>query len=332
MNALNGRLAGMALLMAAATLSVRANPQVAGVGAAPQSGALAPATPVTPTQLPSFRAGVDLVSLSVTVTDTTNRYLTDVPPERFSVYEDGIKQDVTFFNRSNLPLAVSLLVDTSASMEDKMNTVHVAAAGFAQRLRAQDLGQIIDFNTRVTVAFPFTNCVSDLQKAINGVAAGGSTALYNAVYIALRELKKTRARTSDDIRRQTIVLLSDGEDTSSLVSFDEVMDLAKRSETSIYAIGIRSNEPGPRKGFQEAEYVLRQLTSQTGGRAFFPATTNDLPAVYDQISSELSSQYMLGYSSKNPKRDGAWRRIVVRVDRSDAIARTKLGYFGPTGS
>ncbi len=289
-----------------------------------------PQSPASPGQGQAFRAGVDLVSLNVTVTDQGNHYVTDLKSDGFAVYEDGVKQDLTFFNRTNLPLAVSLLVDTSASMEDKMNTVHVAASGFVQRLRPQDLGQLIDFNTRVTVAFPFTNAIADLQKAVASTAAGGSTALYNAVYIALRELKKTRARTSDEIRRQAIVLLSDGEDTSSLVSFDEVMDLAKRSETSIYAIGIRSNDPGIRKGFQEAEYVLRQLTSQTGGRVFFPLTIADLPAVYDQISQELSSQYMLGYSSKNPKRDGSWRRVVVRVDRPDLITRTKLGYYGPT--
>jgi Ca-activated chloride channel family protein len=310
-------LAGIAMLFATSTLTIVASRQAAQ----PPAGLV---------QGQAFRGGVEVVSLNVTVTDTTNRYITDLAPEGFSVFEDGVKQDVSFFNRSNLPIAVSLLVDTSASMEDKMNTVHVAASGFAQRLRPQDLGQLIDFNTRVTIAFPFTSEIQDLQKAINATTAGGSTALYNAVYIALRELKKTRARSSDEIRRQAIILLSDGEDTSSLVSFDEVLDLAKRSETSIYAIGIRSNDPGIRKGFQEAEYVLRQLTSQTGGRAYFPATIGDLPAVYDQISKELSSQYMLGYSSKNPKRDGAWRRIVVRIDRPDVIARTKLGYYGPT--
>ncbi len=292
-----------------------------------QPSAQAPSSPV-PGQ--AFRGGVEVVSLNVTVTDQANHYVTDLKPDGFSVFEDGVKQDVTFFNRTNLPIAVSLLVDTSASMEDKMNTVHAAATGFVERIRPQDLEQLIDFNTRVTIAFPFTNSIADLEKAIHAMVAGGSTALYNAVYIALRELKKVRARSADDIRRQAIILLSDGEDTSSLVSFDEVMDLAKRSETSIYAIGIRSNDPGIRKGFQEAEYVLRQLTSQTGGRVFFPNTIGDLPAVYDQISQELSSQYMIGYSSKNPKRDGAWRRIVVRVDRPDLIARTKLGYYGPT--
>src|SRR5439155_16672848 len=160
----------------------------------------------------------------------------------------------------------------------------------------------------------------------------GSTSLYNAVYIALKDLKKVIARNVEEIRRQAIVLLSDGEDTSSLLPFEEVLDLARRSETAIYAIGLRANE-GPStgtKGFKEAEFVLRQLSQETGGRAFFPNQLADLTNVYSQISDELSSQYTVGYTSRIPRRDGAWRRVVVRVGRPNLTARTKLGYFAPT--
>ena len=284
--------------------------------------------PVRPGGSP-FRSGVDLVSLSVTVTDGSGRFVTDVDEAQFTVFEDGVKQDISFFNRSNLPLAVSLLVDTSASMEDKMATAQQAAAGFVRRLRPEDESQIIDFDSKVTVAIPFTNDYDKVEQAIRATVAGGSTSLYNAVYIALKELRKTRARAADDLRRQAIVLLSDGEDTSSLVSFDEVLELAKRSETAVYAIGLRVRDPFGTRGYNEADYVLRQLTSQTGGRVFFPTSASELPVIYDQIFQELSSQYLLGYSSKNPKRDGRWRRIVVRVDRPGTTARTKQGYYGP---
>ena len=127
-------------------------------------------------------------------------------------------------------------------------------------------------------------------------------------------------------------MLSDGEDTSSLLPFEEVLDLAKRSETAIYAIGLRANDAGSSgaRGFKEAEFVLRQLSQETGGRAFFPSQATDLNAIYTQISDELSSQYTIGYTSKNPKRDGAWRRVVVRAARTGVTARTKLGYFAPT--
>src|SRR6185295_9335769 len=112
---------------------------------------------------------------------------------------------------------------------------------------------------------------------------------------------------------QAIVVLSDGEDTSSIMSFEDVLDLAKRSEVAIYTISIRGREVNATKGFKEAEFVMKQLAQETGGRAFFPANVDELTGIYGQISDELSSQYTLGYSSKNAKRDGAWRRIVVRV-------------------
>jgi Ca-activated chloride channel homolog len=288
-----------------------------------------PPAPPSPGQ-PSFRTGIDVVSLNVTVADTSGRFVTNLDRDTFSVYEDGIKQQLTFFNRSNLPIALSVLLDTSASMEDKLQTAQDAAVGFVKKLRPQDFGQIIDFDSRVIIAQPFTNSLPDLEQAIRKTTAGGSTSLHNAIYISLKELKKIQARSADDVRRQAIVVLSDGEDTSSLVGFDEVLELAKRSETAIYAIGLRGRGPDHVRGaFNEADFVLRQLSQETGGRVFFARTATELGGIYEQISDELSSQYMLGYQSRNPKRDGAWRRVVVRVNESGATARTKQGYYAP---
>jgi Ca-activated chloride channel homolog len=281
-------------------------------------------------QQPSFRTGIDVVSLNVTVADGSGRFVTNLDGGAFSVFEDGVKQQVTFFNRSNLPIALSVLLDTSASMEDKLQTAQDAAIGFVKKLRPQDMGQIIDFDSRVLIAQPFTSSVADLEQAIRKTTAGGSTSLHNAVYISLKELKKIQARSADDVRRQAIVVLSDGEDTSSLVGFDEVLELAKRSETAIYAIGLRGRSPDHVRGaFNEADFVLRQLSQETGGRVFFARTAAELSGIYEQINDELSSQYMLGYQSRNPKRDGAWRRIVVRVNEPGATARTKQGYYAP---
>ena len=289
-----------------------------------------PPPPQAP-QVP-FRAGIDLVSLNVTVTDGTTRYITDLAADEFTVFEDGVKQDVTFFNRTNLPIALALLLDTSASMESKLPTAQEAAIGFAKRLRAQDLAEVIDFDSRVIVLQNFSNSAAELEQAIHKTSAGGSTSMYNAVYIALKDLKKVVAKNADDIRRQAIVVLSDGEDTSSLLPFEEVLDLAKRSETAIYAIGLRTPDgPGSTtKGFKEAEFVLRQFAQETGGRAFFPNQVADLAAIYGQISDELSSQYTVGYISRNTRRDGSWRRVVVRTTRPNLTARTKLGYFAPS--
>jgi Ca-activated chloride channel family protein len=304
---------------------------LAGRPAATQApGAATPQEPAAARQAPSFRTGIDLVSLTVTVTDSTSRYVTDLAQENFLVYEDGVKQDVTYFSRTNLPIALALLVDTSASMETRLPIAQEAAIGFARRLRPQDLAEVIDFDSRVVILQAFTNQAGEIEQAIRRTSAGGSTSLYNAIYIALKDLKKVVATNVDEIRRQAIVVLSDGEDTSSLLPFEEVLDLTKRSETAIYAIGLRSGDATGAKGFKEAEFVLRQLAQETGGRAFFPTQATDLAAIYGQIADELSSQYTVGYSSRNAKRDGAWRRVVVRVDRPSLIPRTKQGYFAPT--
>ena len=281
---------------------------------------------------PSFRSAIDVVSMSVTVTDSTNRYVTDLTEQDFEVFEDGVKQELVLFNRSNLPVALSLLIDTSSSMEDRMTTAQDAAIGFVRKLRATDLGEVIGFDSRAEVLQKFTSSPADLEQAIRKTVAGGSTSMNNALYISLKGLKKIPVKQEEEIRRQAIILLSDGEDTSSLVTFDDVLDLARRSETAIYAIGLmeESTNGGQSKGFREATYALRQLTTDTGGRAFFPPDIKSLASVYGQIYDELSSQYTLGYTSKNSRRDGAWRRIVVRVTRPNLTARTKQGYFAPT--
>ena len=281
-------------------------------------------------QQPAFRAGIDVVSLNVTVTDAASKYVTSLDQDDFSVFEDGVKQDVTFFTKTNIPIALSLMLDTSASMDSKLQTAQEAAVGFVRRLRPQDLAEVIDFDSRVSILAPFTGVGADLEQAIRKTSAGGSTSLYNAIYIALKDLKKIVAKNVEEIRRRAIVVLSDGEDTSSLLPFDEVLDLAKRSETVIYAIGLRGNEATESKGFKEAEFTLRQLSQETGGRAFFFNQIADLSKVYSEISEELSSQYTVGYTSKNARRDGGWRRVVVRVNGKPLQARTKQGYFAPT--
>ena len=298
-----------------------------GVGAA---GQLQPQQQPSPQQNPAFRAAIDIVSLNVTVTEGVNRYVTDLDQPDFQVFEDGVRQDVTFFSRRQQPIALSLLLDSSASMEDKLPTLQQSAGNFVKRLRPNDIAQVIDFDSRVDVRQVFTGNQTELLTAINQTAVGGSTSLHNAIYIALKELKKVRAVTEDEIRRQALIVFSDGEDTSSLVTFEEVLDLSKRSETSIYAIALRGADVQT-KGFKEAEYVMRTLALETGGRSFFPNRIEDLSGVYSQIADELASQYTLGYTSKNPRRDGAWRRIDVRVTRPNTTARAKRGYYASTG-
>jgi Ca-activated chloride channel family protein len=276
-----------------------------------------------------FRAGVELVSLNVTVTDGA-KYVTGLDQDDFEVFEDGTKQAITFFSRVQQPIALAILLDTSNSMEEKLATAQEAAVGFVRRMRKDDAMEVIEFNSQVRIPQPFTTDTGALERAIRQTTVNGSTSLYNAIYVSLRELKKERAASAEEIRRQAIVVLSDGDDTSSLVEYEEVLNLAKRSETAIYAIGLRQAESG-RPRFKEAEFVLRQLSQETGGRVFFPTSVAELSKIYEQISEELASQYSIAYTPKNPMRNGAWRRIDVRINKPGLAARARRGYFAPDG-
>ena len=288
------------------------------------------ATALVAQETQRLRSGVDLVSLNVTVMEGT-KYVSDLTEPDFEVFEDGAKQNLSFFSKTQLPIALAILLDTSASMNDRLSTAQEAAIGFARRMRKEDVTEVIDFDSQVRILQGFTNDVAALEKAIRGTDVNGSTSLYNAIYISLKELKKAKANSPEEIRRQAIVVLSDGDDTSSLVPYEEVLDLAKRSETAIYAIGLRP-VGAYRSEFKEAEFVLKQLSQETGGRAYFVTTASELSKIYEQISEELANQYSLAYSSRNPMRNGAWRRIVVRVNRTGVTARTRQGYYAPDGN
>jgi Ca-activated chloride channel family protein len=283
------------------------------------------------TSRPLFRTGIDVVSLSVTVTDAAQRYITDLDREDFIVLEEGVPQNVTFFRKTDVPLALALLLDTSASMEQALATAQEAAIGFARQLGPTDVATLIDFDSRVQILADFTNDAAVLEEAVRRTVAGGSTSLYNAIYIALRELSRIRLDDEQEgLRRRAIVVLSDGEDTSSLISFDEVLDLASRSDTVIYTIGLGTSESGRRRPFPDAQFVLRRLAQRTGGRAFFPQLAKDLAEVYRDIRNELSTQYLLAYESSGA-RNGQWRRVSVRVNRPSVVVRTRQGYFASGG-
>ena len=280
---------------------------------------------------PSFRAGVDLISLSVTVVDRTQQYVADLTADDFVVFENNVPQKLTFFGKTGVPLALALLLDTSASMEASLPTAQHAAVEFARQLGGLDVASVIDFGSRVQILQDFTTDRAALEDAIRRAHAGGSTALYNALYIALKELNKVMKEdeTQQGPRRRAMILLSDGEDTSSLVTFDEILDLASRSSTVIYTIGLTASDPLGTRGVQANQFVLRRLAQQTGGRAFFPLDVKDLTSVYGEIRLELSTQYSLAYESSIAQKDGQWRRIAVRVDREGTFARTRPGYYAP---
>jgi Ca-activated chloride channel family protein len=249
-----------------------------------------------------FRGGADIVLLNVTVTDAEGRFVSQLDKDDFQVFEDGRIQEISNFIGTQQPIALSILLDTSTSMEKRLSIAQEAAIGFIRRLGPQDVAQIMSFDSRAETLQDFTGDREALEAAILRTRAGGSTALYNAVYTALSDLKRIRARSPNEIRRQSIVVLSDGEDTSSLVDYAQVEDAAKRSDVSIYTVGLRTREDAPQRGFNEADFVLRTLALDTGGRVFYVQEISQLPAIYQQIADELANQYTMAPGG------GSWSR------------------------
>ena len=283
----------------------------------------------------TFTGAVDLVALNVVVVDGRQQFVGGLTAENFAIYEDGVQQDVSFFAADELPLDLAMLLDTSASMQSKLATAQQAAIRFASVLRPVDRLLVVDVKQTSTILAPLSHDVKAATDAILSTYAQGATALYNGLYTTLREMARHR-RNETDMRRQAIVILSDGDDTSSIVSFDDVMELAKQSGISIYTIMLSpsSLNPSAARGKGEfasrSEYGMKALAQETGARSFVALEVGDLAGVYQSIGHELASQYALGYTSNNQRRDGAFRRVVVRlVDRAGAQPRTRSGYFGP---
>jgi Ca-activated chloride channel family protein len=240
-----------------------------------------------------------------------------------------VPQQLTFFTRDALPLQVALLVDGSASMEQKLGVAQEAGVRFVKALRPEDSARVVQFNDRVQVLQDFSADRVKLEEALRSTRASGATVLYNALYVTLKEM--IAQGRPEEPRRQAIVLLSDGEDTASLATEDQALALAKQAEIAIYAISLRPAGPSARDRDEagRARYFLTTIARDTGGQVYFPEKLSDLDDVYARIGADLRSQYTLGYVSTNAARDGRWRRISVRTPQNEALrSRHKTGYFG----
>jgi Ca-activated chloride channel family protein len=288
--------------------------------------------PSGPESRSTFKSGIDVVALSVTVLDPQARLLAGLSRDKFSVFEDGVRQDIAYFETSEVPLDLALLIDSSVSMEPKLAFVQKAAAGFVDALREGDRAAVFAFNSYVRPLQAFTADRSLVRQAIQSTTAAGGTALYNAVYVALRAFDKVAE--DGRVRRRAIVLLTDGEDTASVLTFDDLMAEAKAAGVTIYTIGLHAEEPAryaaqqTRGYFSTADFAMKQLARETGAKAFFPTGLPSLAEAYAEIGRELATQYAIGYVSRNPMRNGAFRRVTVRVsDSPGAQPRTRTGYL-----
>ena len=284
---------------------------VLGAGAA---GAQAPARP------PTFGAEVDVVSVTAVVHDSAGRFVAGLGPQDIEVFEDGVRQQVSYFHQAQggqdkIPLSVVLALDTSGSMRANLHFLKEAAQTFVRKLEDADVILVVDFNEAVRGSAEFTNDISRLETFIEGREAWGGTSLYDATHYAL-------SRVRGRVGRKAVVVFSDGADTTSSLDQKAVAAYARAVEATIYCVGIRGDEGlfarNP-KGF------LKKLAEESGGSFFFPDKVSELMRIFSAISEELHSHYALGYTPARSA-DGSWRKIEVRVLRPGVHVRVRQGY------
>jgi len=285
-----------------------------------------------------FASGVSLVALNVTVQDETSRYVPGLGAGDFAVYEDGIKQQVRFVEAEAIPIDLIVMLDTSRSMTGKVAIVQTAARGFLETLRPEDRGAVVAFSDRVNLLEPLTSDRQLLSAAVASTTLTGNTALRTAIYVTLKQFGLPLRREPAAVRRQAIAVLTDGEDTASLTSFDDLLALARQMGVAVYTVRLESTDDlfarqgDPRSGqmLADADYEMKTLARETGAQSFFPLP-RQLAAVYAAIASELASQYSVGYEPVNGAADGRFRKVSVQVvNRPGLRTRTRTGYTAAT--
>ena len=296
------------------------------VHAALVSGSLALALGSVSGQQATFRAGIDLVNLGVTVTDRQGTFISDLTRGDFEIVEDGRPQTLTYFARgdqeaSSPPLHVGLLFDTSGSMGEDIKLARSAAVRFLNTLSdAQDM-TLVDFDTEVRVARYGQREFPRLVERIRGREPAGWTAMYDALGVFLDGASENEGRT-------ILVVYTDGGDTRSTISLSDVMTLVRASDVTIHAVGFLEHQSNGSRLTQRMR--LAEMAEATGGQAFFPSAMKDVEVAYDKVVAQIRNQYALGYTSTNPAQDGKWRKVEIRLTRPglrDARLQSRKGYF-----
>jgi len=287
------------------------------------AGAQTPADQPPPAKPFTLEVSVDVVSVTAVLFDKSGKPVRGLGPKNVELFENGVKQDVSYFREaSNLgdasehvPLSVVLVLDTSGSMTQNLHFLQEAVLNFVYKLEDIDTALVVSFNESVKGSAEFTGDTDRLERFVEGLQAWGGTSLYDAIHYSLGRIK-------DQPGRKALVVFTDGADTTSTMGDREVVDYARAVEATVYCIGFKGSgmmASSPR-GF------LRKIASETGGQFFAPDKVGELVKIFNEISEELKNHYLLAYTPKIPA-DGTWREITLKVDRPDTEVRVRKGYF-----
>jgi Ca-activated chloride channel family protein len=273
---------------------------------------------------------VDLALVNVTVTDPYNRLVTGLEQDNFRVFEDNIEQELVTFSAEDVPISIGVIFDFSGSMANKVGKAREAAVQFFKTANPQDEFFLVSFNERAELTSAFTNTVEDLQSRMMLTAPKGRTALLDAIYLGLSQMRGAHNA------KRALLILSDGGDNHSRYNESDIKRLVKEADTQLYAIGIfdplgyRNRTPEELNG----PSLLSEVTEMTGGRVFSVEKLDELPDIASKIGMELRNQYVLGYKPSNKAHDARWRKVKIRLRAPKGLPPlsiySKTGYYAPS--
>jgi VWFA-related protein len=271
-----------------------------------------------------FRADTRIVVCHTTVIDKTGHLVTTLPQSAFSVFENKVRQEIRKFKREDVPVALGLVIDNSGSMRNKLAKVEAAALALVKDSNRDDEVFIVNFNDTAYLDNPkdkdFTNDIGELEQALKRIDARGGTAMRDAIQMSIDHLKKGHRD------KKVLVIITDGNDNSSVISMDRIMKNAHQSDVLIYGVGLLTEEE--HREAARAKRALNDLAEATGGKTFFPKDVEEVDAIASQVAHDIRSQYTIEYSPTNAAMDGTFRAIHIAVKASgNPSVRTRSGYY-----
>jgi len=284
-----------------------------------------PATQPQDDTTPTFRSDTRVVVCHTTVVDKNGHLITDLPQSAFTVYENGIQQPIKTFKREDVPVSMGLIIDNSGSMRDKRAKVEAAALALVKDSNPDDEVFVVNFNDEAFLDLPhgkdFTNDIKELEEALTRIDSRGGTAMRDAIRMSIDHLKEKGKKD-----KRVLVVVTDGNDNSSVISLENLVKAAQQSEVLIYSIGLLSEEE--RREAKRAEHALNDLAQATGGDAYFPKDVSSVDQLAKQVAKDIRNQYTIAYTPTNTAMDGTYRQIKMAVNApGKPTVRTRSGYY-----